>query len=130
MSTSPIAIFMPYLIEHTSICIIFSLLIFICISYWNQQIPIYYIFPLFDNRTHPIVVYSHNSQTRPKDGTTALLLSIFLGFFGIDMFYLNRPIRGIIKFATGGLGGWLYFYDILMILTDNMTDGNGLQLEW
>jgi len=67
---------------------------------------------------------------RQKDGRIALILSVFLGFFGIDRFYLGKPIGGLLKLSTGALGGIWYIYDILMIATDNMADGNGIQLKW
>jgi TM2 domain-containing membrane protein YozV len=63
-----------------------------------------------------------------KDFTTALLLSIFLGGFGIDRFYLGQVGLGIGKLLTfGGLGIWALI-DIIMIATRSTTDGKGLAL--
>lgn len=42
-----------------------------------------------------------------KDPTTALLLSIFLGVYGIDRFYIGHTGMGVGKLLTcGGLGIW------------------------
>lgn len=46
-------------------------------------------------------------QMKPKKWSTALLLSIFLGFYGADRFYLGYILHGILKFFTfGGFGVW------------------------
>ena len=42
-----------------------------------------------------------------KNPTTALLLSIFLGVYGIDRFYIGNTGMGVGKLLTyGGLGSW------------------------
>lgn len=42
-----------------------------------------------------------------KNPTTALILSIFLGVYGIDRFYLGQTGLGIVKLITcGGCGIW------------------------
>ena len=42
-----------------------------------------------------------------KDPTTALIISLFLGGYGIDRFYLGQTGLGIGKLLTcGGLGIW------------------------
>ena len=42
-----------------------------------------------------------------KNPTTALLLSIFLGYLGIDRFYLGDIMQGVGKLITGcGCGVW------------------------
>jgi TM2 domain-containing membrane protein YozV len=45
--------------------------------------------------------------TQFKDPTTALLISIFAGVYGIDRFYIGDTGMGIGKLLTcGGLGVW------------------------
>jgi len=50
-----------------------------------------------------------------KSQQTAFMLSLFLGIFGADQFYLGMIRYGIAKFFTlGGLGFW-WIYDIVRI---------------
>ena len=60
-----------------------------------------------------------------KDKTIALILSIFLGGFGIDRFYLGYTRIGILKLLTGGLFGFLWFIDILSIATGKLGPADG-----
>lgn len=46
-----------------------------------------------------------------KDPTTILLVSLFLGSFGIDRFMLGETGLGILKLLTGGLCGILTIID-------------------
>jgi TM2 domain-containing membrane protein YozV len=66
--------------------------------------------------------------TGGKDWLVALLLSIFLGAFAIDRFYLGYVGLGILKLITcGGAGVWAII-DIILIATGKMTDKNGQPL--
>jgi hypothetical protein len=63
-----------------------------------------------------------------KDWTTTLLLSVFLGGFGVDRFYVGKTGTGIIKLLTlGGCGVW-WLVDIILIATGSFTDANGQPL--
>lgn len=47
------------------------------------------------------------------DYNTAFLLSIFVGYLGIDRFYIGDPLKGLLKlFTAGGFGIW-WIIDIL-----------------
>ena len=68
-----------------------------------------------------------------KSFTTTLLLSIFLGTFGVDRFYLGKVGTGILKLLitifTFGLFAWIWWLvDILLIASGNMTDNQGNKL--
>lgn len=56
------------------------------------------------------------------------LLSLFLGVFGVDRFYLVKVGTGILKLVTiGGLGIW-YLIDLIMTLAGATKDKQGRRL--
>lgn len=55
----------------------------------------------------------------------ALLLSVFLGMFGVDRFYLGYPAIGLVKFATLGFMFLGQLADILLIATQVVKPSDG-----
>ena len=65
----------------------------------------------------------------PYSKTGALIICIFLGFFGLHMFYVGRKGMGILYFFTMGLCGIGWLLDIFLILGGSFKDSNGLPLK-
>ncbi len=64
-----------------------------------------------------------------KSFLVALLLSILVGQFGIDRFYLGYIGLGILKLLTaGGCGIW-WIIDIILIATKQLKDADGNELQ-
>ena len=63
-----------------------------------------------------------------RDYMTSAMISIFLGWIGIDRFYLGYTRQGVVKLLTfGGFGIWA-LYDEIMILTGSLYDADGKPL--
>jgi TM2 domain-containing membrane protein YozV len=66
--------------------------------------------------------------TPQKSFTTALLLSFFLGGFGVDRFYLGYTGLGVAKLLTlGGCGIWALI-DFIMIAMRKVPSADGRPL--
>ncbi len=64
-----------------------------------------------------------------KDWITAMLLSFFLGYLGVDRFYLGHTGLGVAKLLTfGGCGIWSLI-DFILICINNVKDSDGLPLK-
>ena len=71
---------------------------------------------------------AHDVAPGGKDWLTALLLSWFLGYVGVDRFYLGYTGLGILKLLTGGGAGIWWLIDFIRIASNKMKDSQGRPL--
>ncbi len=64
-----------------------------------------------------------------KSWLVALLLSLFLGFFGADRFYIGRTCSAIVKLVTLGCLGVWWLSDIILIASEYRKDAWGRPLK-
>ncbi|MEW1821698.1 Ltp family lipoprotein [Arthrobacter sp. NPDC080031] len=76
----------------------------------------------------PAPEYGQGQQTN-KSFLAAWLLSLLLGVFGADRFYLGKAGTGILKLITfGGLGIWA-LVDLILLLANKTRDKQGRPLD-
>jgi TM2 domain-containing membrane protein YozV len=73
--------------------------------------------------------YVSPSPASDKDWSSTLLISMFLGWLGIDRFYLGYTGLGIVKLVTvGGCGIWS-LVDTILIAVNKLPDASGKLLK-
>lgn len=68
---------------------------------------------------------SASSAESDKNWSVAFCLSLLLGYFGADRFYLNSIWLGLLKLITLGGFGWWWIIDIAFLLLGKMRDADG-----
>ncbi len=68
------------------------------------------------------------ANTSDKSKKVALLLCIFLGYFGVHQFYVGKIGKGLLYLFTGGLLGIGWIVDIVKILMGSFRDNVGAPL--
>jgi len=69
-----------------------------------------------------------SNQVGQKSFVVAVLLSLFVGCFGIDRFYLGYKGLGVLKLVTfGGCGVWA-LVDLILIVLGKLQDADGNDL--
>jgi hypothetical protein len=64
----------------------------------------------------------------PKNTILALVLSVAVGYLGVDRFYLGSGGLGFLKLITVGGGGLWWIIDIILLATKVAKDGAGRAL--
>ncbi|KRV47584.1 hypothetical protein AQ490_06740 [Wenjunlia vitaminophila] len=76
--------------------------------------------------------YGYDPYGRPysdKSKTTAGLLQIFLGCFGVGRFYTGHTGMAVAQLLTcGGLGIWALIDGIIILTSGTVTDAQGRPL--
>ena len=76
----------------------------------------------------PVAPPTPTAPESSKSFLTTWLLSLLLGFLGVDRFYLGTVGTGILKLITfGGFGIWVLI-DLILVLTGAQKDKQGLPL--
>lgn len=82
--------------------------------------------PLIKQKIHEIDVRTGGTMTdadiitvmdavQTKTPTNMLLISIFLGGWGVDRFMMDQVGMGVLKLLTGGVCGVLWLVDVIQI---------------
>ena len=68
-------------------------------------------------------------QKSDKGFVAMILLCFFLGFLGVHRFYVGKIGTGILMLLTGGGFGIWVLIDLIIIITGNFKDKDGLKIK-
>lgn len=91
----------------------------------NVQPPVYQNVPPMSPQPQMAGMPQPAPVTQGKSFKAAWLLSLLLGFWGIDRFYMGKIGTGILKFLTGGGYGIWWIIDVILILTGKAKTKKG-----
>ena len=74
-------------------------------------------------------VAESGQKHKQRSWKVALLLSLFLGFFGADRFYIGRTRSAIVKLVTLSCFGVWWLTDFILIASDWRRDADGQPLK-
>jgi hypothetical protein len=87
-----------------------------------------FIFSVFFFESNTYAKSSEDNILAKQKKTTAALLCLFLGNFGVHRFYVGKTGTGVLQLMTfGGLEVWK-FIDLMFILTGEFKNSNGQKL--
>jgi len=69
---------------------------------------------------------ARDRQISQKSKGVALLLCLFIGFFGAHRFYVGKTGTGVLWLLTGGMLGIGWIVDIFTVILNNFYDSHGL----
>ena len=76
-----------------------------------------------------VMIPTQSMYYSPKSKGVALLLCIFLGYFGAHQFYAGNTGKGFLYLFTVGLFGLGWFIDIFIILGGGFKDSHGMPMK-
>jgi TM2 domain-containing membrane protein YozV len=75
--------------------------------------------------TKPPSSWIQTLQQSESNWWTTFWLSLFLGGFGADRFYIGRTGTGFLKLFTLGFLGFWWLSDLILLFSDKMRDADG-----
>jgi hypothetical protein len=85
--------------------------------------------PKLEAKPKPKPKLKTEPEPKPRSWRVALLLSLFLGFFGADRFYIGRTRSAIVKLVTLSCFGVWWLTDFILIASDWRKDAWGRPLK-